>query len=95
MTHQNGRITDFFGDPQPQIRHLPMIQQVEVNLNEGVPNNGGIANNPIQQPAVQQPIVQQPMVQQPEQQVQLGGVEGNVGRNDANVILVQRNQDPD
>ena len=58
LATQMGRIADFFGGPQPQIRPLPIIQHVEVNPNEGIPNIGGIANNPIQQ----QPIVQQKLM---------------------------------
>ena len=108
LATQMGRIADFFGGPQPQIRPLPIIQHVEVNPNEGIPNIGGVANNPIQQqpivqqqlkvqqqPIVQQPLIQQPVVQQPIQQAPVGGAEGNVGRNNINVFMVQRNQHPD
>ena len=102
LATQMGRIADFFGGPQPKIWPLRTIQHVEVNPNERIPNIGGVANNPIQQqpivqqqPVVQQPLIQQPVVQQPIQQVPLGGVEGNVGQNNANVVMVQRNQDPD
>src|ERR1044072_161586 len=103
-----GRIADFFGGLQPQIRPLSIIHHAEVNPNEGIPNIGGVANNPIQQqpivqqqlkvqqqPIVQQPLIQQPVVQQPIQEVPVGGVEGNVGRNNVSVVMVQRNQDPD
>src|ERR1044072_642403 len=87
---------------------MPIIQHVGVNPNEGTPNVEGIVNNPIQhqpivhqqpivqqQPIGQQPLIQQPVVQQPIQQVPVGGVEGNVGRNNANVLMVQKNKDPD
>jgi hypothetical protein len=53
LATQMGRIAYFFGGPQPKIRPLPIIQNVEVNPNEEIPNIGGVANNPIQQ----QPIV--------------------------------------
>src|ERR1044072_3838852 len=55
LATQMGRIADFFGGPQPQIRPLPTIQHVEINPKEGIPNIGRVANNQIQQ----QPIVQQ------------------------------------
>ena len=47
LTHQMGRIDDFFGAPQPQVQPLPIIQPVGVNPNLGVLNNVGVANNQV------------------------------------------------
>src|ERR1044072_874959 len=85
LAQQMGRIAEFFGTPPPPNHIIPQIRHVVVQPNTGFQNQGVLINEPEQPQIVQQPV----------QQAAPPLVEGNAGRNNPPVIMVQRHEDPD
>src|ERR1044072_4777284 len=85
LVQQMGRIIEFFGTPPPLNYTITQIRPVVGQFNAGVQNQGIRINEPEQPQLVEQPV----------QQVTPPLGEGNVGRNNPLVIMVQRHEDPD